>query len=56
MSQTKAVKIAHVNIRPQDMLSKILNNVSDEENDDIKNIASLASGDYKNCKDRINIT
>ena len=29
------------------MLSKILNEVSDEKNDDIESIASLASGDYK---------
>ena len=29
------------------MLSKISNEVSDEENDDIENIASLAFGDYK---------
>ena len=29
------------------MLSKILNEVSDEKNDDIENTASLASGNYK---------
>ena len=29
------------------MLSKILNEVSDEKNDDIENIASSASGSYK---------
>ena len=48
--------MAHVNVRPEEVLSKILNKVSDEENDDIEDIASLAFGDYKNCKDCINIT
>ena len=38
------------------MLSKILNEVSDEENDDIEDINSSASDDYKNFKDRIKIS
>ena len=33
--------------------SKILNKVSDEENDDIENIAFLASDGCNNCKDRL---
>ena len=32
------------------MLSKDLNEVSDEENDDIEDIATLAPGDYKIVK------
>ena len=57
MSQTKVVKNSpcQCSLRPEEVLSKILNEVSDEENDDIEDIASLASGNYKNCKDRINI-
>ena len=41
--------MAHVNVKPEEVLSKILNEV-------FENIVSLASGDSKNCKDRINIT
>ena len=37
--------MAHANVTPEEVLSKILNEVSDEENDDIEDIASLASGD-----------
>ena len=48
--------MTHVNVTPEEVLSKILNKVSDEENDDVEDIVSLASNDYKNCKDRINIT
>ena len=47
MSQTKVIKIAHVNVRPEEVLSKILNGASDEENDDIEDRVSSASGDYK---------
>ena len=32
---------------PEEVSSKILNEVSEEKNDDIENIASLASGNYK---------
>ena len=58
MSQTKVVKNSpcQCSLPPEEVLSKILNEVSDEENDDIEDIASLASGNCKNCKDRINIT
>ena len=48
--------MAHVNVTPEEVSSKILNKVSDEENDDIEDIGSFSSDDYKNCKDRINIT
>ena len=37
--------MTHANVTPEEMLRKILNKVSDEENDDIEDIASLASGD-----------
>ena len=37
--------MAHVNVTPEEVIRKILNGVSDEENDDTKDIASLASGD-----------
>ena len=37
--------MTHANATPEKVLRKILNKVSDEENDDIKDIASLASGD-----------
>ena len=37
--------MAHANVTPEEVLRKILNEVSDEENDDIEDIASLASGD-----------
>ena len=37
--------MACANITPVEVLRKILNKVSDEENDDIEDIASLASGD-----------
>ena len=47
--------MALVNVTPEEVVSKILHEVFDEENDDIEDIASLASDDYKNCKDRINI-
>ena len=56
MSQTKVVKMAHFNVRPEEVLSKILNEVFDEENDDIEDMVSLSSGDYKSRKDRINST
>ena len=48
--------MAHVNITSEEVLSKVLNEVSDEENDHIEDTASSASDDYKNCKDRLNIT
>ena len=38
-------KTAHANVAPEEVLRKILNKVSDEENDDIENIFSLASDD-----------
>ena len=34
---------------PGEVFSKILNKLSDEENDNIVDIASLAFNDYKNC-------
>ena len=37
--------MAHANVTPEEVLRKILNEVSDEENDDIKDIPSLVSGD-----------
>ena len=37
--------MAHADVTPEEVLRKILNEVSDEENDDIEDIASLASGD-----------
>ena len=37
--------MAHANATPEEVLRKILNEVSDEENDDIEDIASLAFGD-----------
>ena len=37
--------MVYANVTPEEVLRKILNEVSDEENDDIKDIASLASGD-----------
>ena len=37
--------MAHANITPEEVLRKILNKVCDEENDNIEDIASLASGD-----------
>ena len=37
--------MAHANVTPEEVLRKILNKVSDEENDDIEDIVSLASGD-----------
>ena len=37
--------MAHTNVTPEEVLRKILNEVSDEENDDIEDIASLAFGD-----------
>ena len=37
--------MAHVNVTPGEVLSKILNKVSDEGNNDIKDIALLASVD-----------
>ena len=37
--------MAHANVTPEEVLRKTLNEVSDEENDDIEDIASLASGD-----------
>ena len=37
--------MAHANVTPEEVLRKILNEVSDEENDDIEDIASLVSGD-----------
>ena len=36
MSQTKVVKIARVNVRSEEVLSKILNDLSDEGNNDIE--------------------
>ena len=56
MSKTKVFERARVNVTPEEVLSKILNKVSDEENDDIEGIASLSSDDYKNYKNRTNIT
>ena len=41
--------MAHVNVMPGEVLSKILNKVPDDENDGIEDIASLASDDYKSC-------
>ena len=55
MLQTKVVKMTQVNVTPQEVLSKIWKKVCDEENDDIDDINFLASGDYKNCKNRLNI-
>ena len=40
--------MAHANVTPVEVLRQILNEVSDEENDDIEDIASLASGDEIN--------
>ena len=37
--------MAHANVTPEKVLRKILNEVSDEESNDIEDIASLASGD-----------
>ena len=37
--------MAHANVTPEEVLRKILNEVSNEENDNIEDIASLASGD-----------
>ena len=37
--------MAHVNVTPEEVLHKILNEPSDEENDDIEDIVSLASGE-----------
>ena len=37
--------MAHINVTPKEVLRKILNEVSDEENDDTEDIASLASDD-----------
>ena len=37
--------MVHTNITPKEMLRKILNEVSDQENDDIEDIASFASDD-----------
>ena len=37
--------MAHADVTPEEVLRRILNDVSDEENDDIENIASLDSGD-----------
>ena len=48
--------MAHVKVTPEKGLSKVLNEVFDEENHDIEDIAPLSSDDYENCKDRINIT
>ena len=56
MSQTKVVETSPCQCKTRKSVKKILNEVSDKENDDIENIASLASGNYKNCKNRINIT
>ena len=38
-------KMAHANVTPEEVLRKLLIEVSDEENDDIEDIASLASDD-----------
>ena len=38
-------KKAHANVTPEEVLRKILIEVSDEENDGIEDIASLASDD-----------
>ena len=48
--------MAHVNVTPEEVLGKILNEVSDDKNDDSEDIASLTSNDNKNCEDCINIT
>ena len=37
--------MVHVNLTPEEVLNKIINEVSDQENDDIEVIASLASDD-----------
>ena len=37
--------MAHANVTPEEVLRKVLNEVSDEENDDIEDIAFIASGD-----------
>ena len=37
--------MVHTNITPKEMLRKILNEMSDQENDDIEDIASFASDD-----------
>ena len=37
--------MAHANVTPEEVLHKISNEASDEENDSIEDIASLASGD-----------
>ena len=37
--------MAHVNVTPEEVLSKILNQLPDDENDEIEDIASLASDD-----------
>ena len=37
--------MAHANVTPEEVLRKISNEVSDEENDDIEDIVSLASDD-----------
>ena len=37
--------MVHVNVTPEEVLRKILNEVSDEENNGIEDIASLASDD-----------
>ena len=48
-------KMANINITPEEVFSKILNKLSYEENN-LEDIAFLASDDYKNSKDRLNIT
>ena len=47
--------MAHINVTPEEVLSKVLNEVSDEENDNIEDITFLASEDYKISKDHLNI-
>ena len=40
--------MAYVNVTPEEVLSKILNKASDEENDVIEDIACLTPVDSKN--------
>ena len=56
MSQRKVAKNSPCHCKIEEVLGKILNEVSGEENDDIEDITSLASGGDKKCEDRINIT
>ena len=37
--------MAHANVTPEEVFRKILNQVSDEENDGVEDVASLASDD-----------